>query len=162
MKLSGYQPPDSGDNGPVTLVYQAPDRFRAVQRPASTRGVTVTTIQLGRDRYEQDSRQPSVWVHHTDPGDENRWHTFLTTFFDTLTGVKRVSRSGGVYRFKERVPPYGDTAAAVATVARGHLVSADQRGKFGPGKTAEFKIKFSRFGAAPDVRPPTGTIQEGR
>jgi hypothetical protein len=160
-RQSGYHPPDSGDTGPVTLVYQAPDRFRSVQRLAGGPATSVTIVQIGHDHYEQDSTQPNVWTHHTLPAGEPGWGSFLK-MLDQLAGVTHVSRTGDTYRLSQTSP--GSTtpsAVAVAKVAHGHLVSLDVRVNTGPGKTQERTIRFSRFGNAPEIRVPTGNVQEG-
>jgi hypothetical protein len=158
-KRSGYQPPDSGDSGPVTLVYQAPDRFSSVQHSAGEPGTTYTIIQIGHDHYQQDSAHPNVWTHNTLPAVEKGWGSFLSNTFDGLLAVKNVARNGDTYRLSQTSG--SATGVAVARVAKGHLVFLDVRTSLGAGKTQESKITFSHFGTAPEIHAPTTNIQEG-
>jgi hypothetical protein len=161
MRQSGYHPPDSGDTGAVTLVYRAPDRFRSVQRLAGGPATSVTIVQIGHDHYQQDSAQPNGWTHNTLPAGEPGWGSFLK-MLDQLGGVTHVSRKGDTYRLSQASPGSSTASGvAVARVAHGHLVSLDERVNAGPGKTQEQTITFSHFGNAPEIRVPTGNVQEG-
>jgi hypothetical protein len=157
MKRSGYQPPDSGDSGPVSLVYQAPDRFSSVQH-SSGEPATTYTIQIGHDHYQQDSAHPNVWMHNTLPPVEKGWGSFLSNVLDPLLAVKNVTRNGDTYRLSQ-TSATGE-GVAVARVANGHLVSLDVHTSVGAGKTQESKLTFSHFGTAPKVNAPTENVQE--
>jgi hypothetical protein len=157
MKRSGYQPPDSGDPGPITLVYQAPDRFSSVQH-SSGEPATTYTIQIGHDHYQQDSAHPNVWMHNTLPPVEKGWGSFLSNALDPLLAVKNVTRDGDTYRLSQTAG--NATGVAVARVANGHLVSLDVHTNVGAGKTQESKMTFSHFGTAPKVNAPTTNVQE--
>jgi hypothetical protein len=162
MRQGGYHPPDSGDTGPVTLAYQAPDRFHSVQRMASEPGTNVTTIQIGHDHYQQDSTHPNVWMHNTLPPGEPGWGSILTNTLDPLAKATVVSRNGNTYQLSPSTRGSSTAEArAVAKIAHGRLASLDLRVNTGPGKTQEQTMTFSHFGDVPEIRAPTGDIQEG-
>ena len=160
-QLNGYHPPDAGDYGPITLIYQAPNRFHSVQRLAGDPGNKATIIQLGSDHYQQDGSHAGVWTHNTLPAGELGWGSFFNRMFDTLASAQNIQRSGTSYQFAVPSSLTGQPGTGRATVADGHLVSLDVR-TGPPGKSVRMRGTWSRFDSAPSVHAPTGTVrQEG-
>lgn len=156
---SGYHAPDAGDSGPITLIYQAPNRFHSVQRLAGDPGKTATIIQLGRDHYLQDSNHADGWIHNTLPAGELGWGSFFNRMFDTLASAQNIQHSGTSYQFAVPSSLMGQSGTGHATVADGHLASLDVR-TGPPGKSVGVRGTWSRFDSAPSVHAPTGTARE--